>query len=36
MIWSSFQQFVTTIDIKAAVIKLPDKFIPQPGGEKKE
>ena len=36
MIWGSFQQFVTTIDIKAAVIKLPDQFIPQPEERKKE
>jgi len=27
MIRGSFQQFVTTADIKAAVIKLPDQFI---------
>jgi hypothetical protein len=31
MIWGSFQQAVTTIDIKAVVIKLPDQFISQPG-----
>lgn len=44
MIWGSFQQFVTTVDIKAAVIKLPDQFISQPekrrrrrrGGKKKK
>jgi hypothetical protein len=34
MIQGSVQQFVTTIDIKAAVIKLPDQFILQPGGKK--
>jgi len=31
MILGSFLQFVTTVDIKAAVIKLPDQFISQPG-----
>lgn len=27
----SFQQFVTAIDLKAAVIQLPDKHVPQLG-----